>query len=151
MTSGKLDDACRKLEESKRLDPLPGTLLNVAVCHEQQGRTATAVAEFREAKALAERDQRADRVALADQHLKSLDGKVSSVVIVVPPEADRLRLRPRRPRSPRRSRLRPRPRLRSRRPPRRHRRTKGSRRAAQSPWSLRAPPWSPRASARTSA
>jgi hypothetical protein len=89
MTAGKLDDACRKLEESKRLDPLPGTLLNVAVCHEQQGRTATAVAEFREAKALAERDQRADRVALADQHLKALDGKVSSVVIVVPPEVDR--------------------------------------------------------------
>ena len=89
MASGKLDDACRKLEESRRLDPLPGTLLNVAVCHEQQGRTATAVAEFREAKALAERDHRDDRVALVDQHLKALDGKVSSVVIVVPPEADR--------------------------------------------------------------
>jgi hypothetical protein len=89
MTSGKLDDACRKLEESRRLDPLPGTLLNVAVCHEQQGRTATAVAEFREAKALAERDHRDDRVALVDQHLKALDGKVSSLVIVVPPEADR--------------------------------------------------------------
>jgi hypothetical protein len=87
--AGKIDEACRKLEESRRLDPLPGTLLNVAVCHEQQGRTATAVAEFREAKALAERDHRDDRVALADQHLRSLDGKVSSVVIVVPPEADR--------------------------------------------------------------
>ncbi len=89
MTAGKLDEACKKLEESRRLDPLPGTLLNVAVCHEQQGRTATAVAELREAKALAERDHRDDRVALADQHLKALDGKVSSVVIVVPPEVDR--------------------------------------------------------------
>jgi hypothetical protein len=92
MTAGKLDEGCRKLEESRRLDPLPGTLLNVAVCHEQQGRTASAVAEFREAKALAERDQRTDRVALADQHLKALEGKVSSIVIVVPPEVDRLDL-----------------------------------------------------------
>jgi hypothetical protein len=88
LAAGKVDEACRKLEESRRLDPLPGTLLNVAVCHEQQGRTATAVAEFREARALAERDQRPDRVALADQHLLALDGKVSSVVIVVPPAAD---------------------------------------------------------------
>jgi hypothetical protein len=89
LAAGKVDDACRKLEESQRLDPLPGTILNLAVCHERQGRSATAVAEFREARALAERDHRDDRVALVDQHLQALDGKVSSVVIVVPPEADR--------------------------------------------------------------
>jgi hypothetical protein len=87
--AGKVDEACRKLEESRRLDPLPGTLLNTAVCHEQQGRTATAVAELREARALAERDHRDDRVALVERHLRALEGKVSSVVIVVPPEADR--------------------------------------------------------------
>jgi hypothetical protein len=87
--AGNIDEACRKLEESRRLDPLPGTLLNVAVCHEQQGRSASAFVEFREARALAERDGRADRVALADQHLHALEGKVSSLVIVVPPEADR--------------------------------------------------------------
>jgi hypothetical protein len=87
LAAGKVDEACPKLEESRRLDPLPGTLLNVAVCHEMQGRTATAVAEFREARALAERDHRDDRVALADQHLQALDGKVSSLVIVVPPAA----------------------------------------------------------------
>jgi hypothetical protein len=89
LAAGKVDEACRKLEESRRLDPLPGTVLNVAVCHEQQGRAATAVAEFREARALAERDQRPDRVALVDQHLRALDGKVSSLVIVVPPGVDR--------------------------------------------------------------
>jgi hypothetical protein len=89
MAASKVDEACRKLEESRRLDPLPGTVLNLAVCHELQGRAATAVAELREARALAERDHRDDRVALADQHLRALDGKVSSVVIVVPSEADR--------------------------------------------------------------
>jgi hypothetical protein len=86
LAAGKVDEACPKLEESRRLYPLPGTLLNVAVCHEMQGRAATAVAEFREARALAERDHRDDRVALADRHLQALDGKVSSLVIVVPPE-----------------------------------------------------------------
>jgi hypothetical protein len=89
LASGKVDEACRKLEESRRLDPLPGTVLNVAVCHEQQGRAASAIAEFREARALAERDRRDDRVAFVDQHLKALEAKVSSLVIVVPPEADR--------------------------------------------------------------
>jgi hypothetical protein len=89
LAAGKIDDACCKLEESRRLDPLPGTVLNVAVCHEQQGRAASAVADFREARALAERDGRADRVTLADQHLHALEPQVSSLVIVVPPEADR--------------------------------------------------------------
>ena len=88
LTSGQVDEACRKLEESNRLDPLPGTLLNVAVCHERQGRAASAVAELREARALAVRDGRADRVAFADKHLGALEGKVSTVLIVVPPEAD---------------------------------------------------------------
>jgi hypothetical protein len=88
LAAGSVDDACRKLEESNRLDPLPGTLLNVAVCHERQGRAASAVAELREARAFAERDGRADRVALADQHLKVLEPKVSTLVIVVPPETE---------------------------------------------------------------
>jgi hypothetical protein len=88
LASGHVDEACHKLEESNRLDPLPGTLLNVAVCHERQGRAASAVTELREARALAERDGRVDRVAFADKHLGALEGKVSTVLIGVPPEAD---------------------------------------------------------------
>ncbi len=89
LTAGKVGEACRKLEESWRLNPLPGTLLNLAVCHEQEGRTASAVAEFRQARALAERDHRDDRLSLADQHLRAIEGKVSSLVIIVGPDADR--------------------------------------------------------------
>ncbi len=89
LTAGKVAEACRKLEESWHLNPLPGTLLNLAVCHEQEGRTASAVAEFRQARALAERDHRDDRSSLANQHLRAIEGKVSSLVIVVGPDADR--------------------------------------------------------------
>jgi hypothetical protein len=88
LTAGKVAEACAKLEESRRLDPLPGTVLNLAVCHEKQGLAASAVAEFRSARAMAERDHRNDRVALADEHLRSLEGHVSNLVIVVAPGAD---------------------------------------------------------------
>jgi hypothetical protein len=81
-------EACRKLEESRRLDPLPGTILNLAACHEREGLTASALAEFREARAMADRDGRADRVAYADEHLRALEPRLSKLVIVVPPAAD---------------------------------------------------------------
>jgi hypothetical protein len=88
MTQGNVPDACRKLEESRRLDPLPGTVLNLARCHELEGLTASAMVEFREARAMAERDQRGDRVAFADEHLKALMPRLSMLVIVVPSEVD---------------------------------------------------------------
>src|ERR1700685_1339046 len=88
LAAGKVAEACPKLEESRRLDPLPGTVLNLAVCHEKQGLAASAVAEFYQARAMAERDKRGDRVALANDHLRALESQVSNLVIVVGPAAD---------------------------------------------------------------
>ncbi len=88
IAAGNVAEACRKLEESRRLNPLPGTILNLAVCHESEGRYASAMAEFRDARALAVRDHRDDRIGLADQHLAAILPRVAKIVIVVGADAD---------------------------------------------------------------
>ncbi|HSY22783.1 MAG TPA: hypothetical protein VK841_11740, partial [Polyangiaceae bacterium] len=87
MTSGLYAQACDQLEESQRLDPGGGTLLNVALCHELQGRIATALSEFNAALALAQRDRREDRVAAAQRHVDSLTPRVPHLAVVVRPAA----------------------------------------------------------------
>lgn len=85
---GRIDQACPKLEESQRLDPGGGTLLNVALCHERQGRTATAWVEFVEARGAAKADNRTLRVAFAEAHIARLEPALSRVVVQVPPSTD---------------------------------------------------------------
>jgi hypothetical protein len=47
-TGGDYKRACEKFRESNRLDPAPGTVLNIADCEEKLGRIATAWTLFRE-------------------------------------------------------------------------------------------------------
>ncbi|HEY3353006.1 MAG TPA: hypothetical protein VGQ83_07140 [Polyangia bacterium] len=88
MRESRFAEACPKLEESQRLDPGGGTLLNLGLCHEGEGRTATAWAELTEALALARRAGRADREQLAREHLDGLRGRLSFLVVAVPRAAD---------------------------------------------------------------
>ena len=88
LEAGKVAEACRKLDESQRLDPGGGTLLNLAVCHEKEGKTATAWAEFRQARDVAEHDHRDDRIELADEHAKALEAKLSKLTVHVPAGVD---------------------------------------------------------------
>lgn len=85
---GKVPEGCRKLEESQRLDPGGGTLLNVAICHEKEGRTATAWAEFTEALGIAKKDDRPQRIELAQTHIAALEPTLSRLVIQVPEISD---------------------------------------------------------------
>lgn len=93
MEAGKLDEGCPKLVESQRLDPAGGTLLAIALCHEAQGKTATAWAEFGVALGEARKDRRTDREAAALQHIKTLEPKLTKVRIVVTAKVEGLEIR----------------------------------------------------------
>jgi hypothetical protein len=85
---GKVAEGCRKLEESQRLDPGGGTLLNLALCHEKEGRTATAWTEFTEALGIARKDDRPQRAEIAQQHVEALEPTLSRLIVQVPPASD---------------------------------------------------------------
>lgn len=84
MESGHVSEACPKFAESQRLDPGGGTLLNLALCHELEGKTATAWTELREALSLAVRDDRKDRQELATLHITALVPKLTRLMVIVP-------------------------------------------------------------------
>lgn len=79
--AGKYVEACAKLQASYRLVKKLGTLLNLADCNEKTGHTATAWAQFTEARAIAERSAQADRVAFADAHAIALAPKLSRLTL----------------------------------------------------------------------
>ena len=84
MVDGRIPEACQKLEESQRLDPAGGTLLNLALCHEQEGRLARSWSEFNEAMLVAKRDGRRDREVEAANHVGALEPRLSRLTVVVP-------------------------------------------------------------------
>jgi hypothetical protein len=77
------DAACPKLAESASLQPGGGVQLALAICHEGQGKLATAYNDYREALALAKRDKRQDREDIASGKLAELEPKLSRLVIDV--------------------------------------------------------------------
>jgi hypothetical protein len=84
MEAGRYPEACAKLGESYRLDAAAGTLLNLAVCHESEGRVASAWGEFRQALSDARKANRADREELAKEHIAKLEPDLPFLTIVVP-------------------------------------------------------------------
>lgn len=83
MSEGKIDEACAAFTESQRLDPGGGTLLNLASCHDAQGKSVTAAAEIEEVIRLAREAKRTDAVKVAEQRLSEVSARRSFLTIVV--------------------------------------------------------------------
>ena len=79
--------ACDRFEESKRLEPAPGTVLNLARCREQLGQIASAWKSYMEAsQRLPEADSRQEFARRKARELKPLIPEI----IFHPPQADEI-------------------------------------------------------------
>jgi len=80
----KYDEACPKLAESQRLEPGAGTLLALALCHEGQGKPATASKELKQASELGRKNGRTDLAAAADKRARALEASVPHLIVHLP-------------------------------------------------------------------
>lgn len=83
MKAGKIAKACEKLAASYQLDPALGTLLNLAVCHEKEGKTASAWTELSDVVSKAERAGQKERAAYAQGRATALEPKLLRVTLSV--------------------------------------------------------------------
>jgi hypothetical protein len=84
MATKQFDVGCPKLAESYRLDPGTGTLLALALCHEGEGRIASAWGELTDVLA-ATSDTRPDRALVAREHIAQVEPVLSKLTVIVPP------------------------------------------------------------------
>jgi hypothetical protein len=78
--------ACPKLAESQRLDPAGGTLLNLGLCREKEGKIASAWIAYNDAYSQAIKDGRKDREDTARARIDALGDKISKITVDVPAE-----------------------------------------------------------------
>ncbi|MES1188021.1 MAG: tetratricopeptide repeat protein [Myxococcales bacterium] len=90
MQQGDYERACPKLEESYRLDPATGALLALGLCHEGQGKLASAWAELMNVAALASAEHNPEREQAARQRAESLAPRLAFLIVQVQPSVARL-------------------------------------------------------------
>jgi hypothetical protein len=86
---GRINEACPKFEESQRLDPTPGTLLNLGDCYKGASppRNASAWGAYRQAEVMARQRGDAARQEGAALRAQAVEPLLSKVTIAVPPAA----------------------------------------------------------------
>jgi hypothetical protein len=82
MERGDLATACSQFAESQRLDPAPGTLLNLGECEERSGKLATALGHLETARALLPAGD--FRIPFADARITGLEHRVSRLTLRLP-------------------------------------------------------------------
>ena len=80
-------EACPKFEESYRLFEANGTLINLADCYEQIGKTASAWLTFREVAQKSRRDGQDARADVADDRAHELERRLTKLLVRVGPNA----------------------------------------------------------------
>jgi hypothetical protein len=73
--------ACSLFAQSYLLDPATGSLLALALCHERQGKLASALREYREAVARSRQEQRGDREQAALAQIEGLKPRLSTLTL----------------------------------------------------------------------
>ena len=78
----KFAEACPKLSESNQLDPSAGTMLALAICHEAQGKTASAWAEYGDAADRARDEGHPEIEKAAATRREAIEPKLPRLTIV---------------------------------------------------------------------
>jgi len=81
LAAGKIHEACDLFARSQKVEPTTGTLLNLATCHEREGKTVTAWTEFSSAAGLATRSGDTARAQFANAHIAALEKRLHRVAI----------------------------------------------------------------------
>jgi hypothetical protein len=92
LLAGQTDEACARFAESYAMVASSGTLLNLARCHQDQGKTATAWNEYKAAVRLARNQGREDRAAVADGNAHALEGTLARVTTTAVEKVSDLRV-----------------------------------------------------------
>jgi hypothetical protein len=83
MRAKQYAEACPKLAESHKLEPAGGTVFNLALCLEQDGKLASAYVAFDEAVGRAKKDGNKQRADLAEKRMAALRPRLSRAVVSV--------------------------------------------------------------------
>lgn len=84
MKEEQYPEACEKFEASERIEPASGTELNLALCREKNGQTASAWAMYLKAAASAKKSKNEDRAAEAKERANKLADELVYLTIEVP-------------------------------------------------------------------